>query len=72
MKISPWFWLWTVIAALSLPLAAADAELNKARASLEKLGRVFPELFWHASDAWMRETTAFGLGFLLKSVIVSP
>jgi hypothetical protein len=62
MKLQPSSWSWAMVVALVLPLAAAETELDQTRASLEKLGRVFPELFWHASDAWMRETTAAGGG----------
>jgi hypothetical protein len=40
--------------------ARAEVDLDKAKADLEKLCKVFPELFWHATDACLRETTTLG------------
>jgi len=30
------------------------------KAAAEKLARIFPEFYWYASDAWLRETTRHG------------
>lgn len=54
--------MMVLIAALvtTLGVRAAEVDLDKCKGDLKQLCKAFPELYWYASDACLRETSQAG------------